>query len=119
MAKSVQVGEMKPVAAPAPGAMSLEEVPLERLESEITELAAHLNAAECRRLSLVAKFDRRKGWWGTWECRSCAHWLNWKCSIDLGAARERVRVARTLGQLPNIHRRLRRRHPELLQGSGP
>ncbi len=81
--------------------LSLTEVPLERLESEITELAAHINAATCRWMLLVAEFDRREGW-GTWECRSCAHWLNWKCGIDLGAARERVRVARALGELPDI-----------------
>ncbi|HEY7378368.1 MAG TPA: DUF222 domain-containing protein, partial [Steroidobacteraceae bacterium] len=33
---------------------------------------------------------------------SCAHWLNWKCGIDLGAARERVRVAHALDTLPRI-----------------
>ncbi len=81
--------------------LSTTDMPLERLESEITELAAHINAATCRWLLLVAEFDRREGW-GTWECRSCAHWLNWKCGIDLGAARERVRVARALGELPEI-----------------
>jgi len=38
-----------------------------------------------------------------WNCRAtrdCAHWLNWKCGIDLGAARERVRTARALVKLP-------------------
>ncbi|MBW3651577.1 MAG: HNH endonuclease [Actinobacteria bacterium] len=75
------------------------DVPLERLESEITELSAHLNAAECRWLLLVAEFDRRQGW-GTWECRSCAHWLNWKCGIDVATARQKVRVAHCLRQLP-------------------
>jgi hypothetical protein len=34
--------------------------------------------------------------------KSCAHWLNWKCGIDLGAARERVRVAHALEKLPQI-----------------
>jgi hypothetical protein len=80
-------------------ALALEGVPLERLESEITELSAHLNAAECRWLLLVAEFDRRQGW-GTWECRSCAHWLNWKCGIDVGTARQKVRVAHCLRRLP-------------------
>ncbi|MBW3549134.1 MAG: 13E12 repeat family protein, partial [Actinobacteria bacterium] len=74
---------------------------MERLESEITELSAHLNAAECRWLLLVAEFDRRQGW-GTWECRSCAHWLNWKCGLDLTTGREKVRVAHALRQLPTI-----------------
>jgi hypothetical protein len=45
------------------------------LEDQIIELAGHLNAANYRFLSLLAEFDRRKGW----NCRAtrdCAHWLN-------------------------------------------
>jgi hypothetical protein len=71
------------------------------LEDQIVELAGHLNAANYRFLSLLAEFDRRKGW----NCRAtrdCAHWLNWKCGIDLGAAREKVRTARALEKLPLI-----------------
>ncbi|MGH7268144.1 MAG: DUF222 domain-containing protein, partial [Candidatus Rokuibacteriota bacterium] len=41
------------------------------------------------------------GGWGT-GFRSCAHWLNWRVGLDLGAARERVRVARALGELPQL-----------------
>ncbi|MDP9020154.1 MAG: DUF222 domain-containing protein [Actinomycetota bacterium] len=37
---------------------------------------------------------------GRLECRSCAHWLNWKCGIDLATARQKVRVAHSLRQLP-------------------
>ncbi len=40
--------------------------------------------------------------------RSCAHWLNWKCGIALGAAREKVRVARALEDLPRIREAFRR-----------
>ena len=36
--------------------------PLERLEAEITELAGHLAAAECRWLLLIAEYDRRAGY---------------------------------------------------------
>ena len=71
------------------------------LEDQIIELAGHLNAANYRFLSLLAEFDRRKGW----NCRAtrdCAHWLNWKCGIDLGAAREKVRTARALEKLPLV-----------------
>jgi hypothetical protein len=71
------------------------------LVDEITTLAGHLNAANARFLALVAELDRRNGW-AEWGVKSCAHWLNWKCGIDLGAARERVRVARSLEQLPRI-----------------
>ncbi|PYN57510.1 MAG: hypothetical protein DMD92_14150 [Candidatus Rokuibacteriota bacterium] len=34
--------------------------------------------------------------------RSCAAWLSWRVRLDLGAARERVRVARALGMLPRL-----------------
>jgi hypothetical protein len=71
------------------------------LEIAITELAGHLNAANHRWLMLIAEFDRRSGW-SDGSCQSCAHWLNWKCGLDLGAAREKVRVARALEQLPRI-----------------
>ena len=66
---------------------------------EITTLAGHLNAANARFLALIAELDRRKGW-AEWGVKSCAHWLNWKCGIDLGAAREKVRVALALQALP-------------------
>jgi hypothetical protein len=34
--------------------------------------------------------------------RSCAHWLSWKCQLGTHAAREQVRVARALRDLPLI-----------------
>ena len=71
------------------------------LVDAITELAGHLNAAQARFLALLAELDRRKAW-AEWGVRSCAHWLNWKCGLDLGAAREKIRVARALEQLPRI-----------------
>ena len=74
---------------------------LTTLEDEITELAAHLNAATYRLLTLIREFDERHGWSGA-GMKSCAHWLNWKCGINLGAAREKVRVAHALQSLPQI-----------------
>ena len=71
------------------------------LVAEITTLAGHLNAANARFLKLIAELDRRRGW-AEWGVKSCAHWLNWKCGFSLGAAREKVRVAHALGQLPRI-----------------
>jgi hypothetical protein len=71
------------------------------LVAEITTLAGHLNAANARLLALIAELDRRKGWAGA-GVKSMAHWLNWQCGIDLGAAREKVRVARALELLPEI-----------------
>ena len=71
------------------------------LAAQITELAGHLNAANHRWLVLIAEFDRRHGWSDGFT-KSCAHWLSWKCGVDLGAAREKVRVARALETLPAI-----------------
>lgn len=76
-------------------------LPDDRLESEICELAGHLWAAECRWLLMVGEFDRREGW-GLSGVVSCAHWLSWRCGVALNAAREKVRVARRLGELPLI-----------------
>lgn len=82
-------------------AAGIDEVPLERLEAEITELAGHLAAAECRWIRLIGEFDRRNGW-AVWGCRSCAHWLNWQCGLSMEAARERIRIAHRLEELPLI-----------------
>ena len=79
----------------------LDERSLSDLAKEITELAGHLNAANFRWLKLIAEFDRRHGWSDS-ATQSCAHWLNWQCGIDMGAAREKVRVAHALESLPRI-----------------
>ena len=71
------------------------------LIDQITELAGHLNAAQARWLTLIAEFDRRKAW-AEWGVKSCAYWLNWKCGLDLGAAREKLRVAHARESLPRI-----------------
>ena len=73
----------------------------EQLAAQITELAGHLNAANHRLLVLIAEFDRRGGW-SDGLTQSCAHWLNWKCGVGMGAAREKVRVARALESLPKV-----------------
>ena len=77
------------------------DLPIRELEARITELAGHLNAAGHRWLQLIAEFDRRQGWSDGFT-RSCAHWLSWKCGLEMCAAREHVRVARALEALPAI-----------------
>jgi hypothetical protein len=75
-------------------------VEAERLGDEIAELSAHLDAATSRLLDLIREFDARGGWNSGFS--SCAHWLSWRVGLDLGAARQRVRVARALGSLPRL-----------------
>ncbi len=79
---------------------------LDRLGDAIAELSAHLEAATARLLNLIREFDARGGW--NIGFRSCAAWLSWRVSLDLGAAREKVRVARALGTLPLLAQALAR-----------
>jgi hypothetical protein len=79
---------------------------LDRLGDEIAELSAHLEAATARLLDLICEFDARGGW--NTGFRSCAAWLSWRVGLDLGAARERVRVARALATLPRLAQALGR-----------
>jgi len=79
---------------------------LDRLGDEIAELSAHLDAATGRLLALIRQFDARGGW--NTGFRSCADWLAWRVGLDLGAARERVRVARALATLPRFAEALAR-----------
>jgi len=72
---------------------------LEELEEEIAILAAHIHAATHKLLTLIAEFDRRRGW-ELGGHRSSAHWLSARTGIDLGTAREKVRTARVLADLP-------------------
>jgi hypothetical protein len=80
-------------------------VELDRLGDEIAVLSAHLEAATARLLDLIREFDARGGW--NRGFRSCAHWLSWRVGLDLGAAREKVRVARALSGLPSWPKRWR------------
>jgi hypothetical protein len=93
-----------PLAAAAPPApVGLE---LEALGERIAELSAQIQAATYHLLVMIRDFDERAGWNGGF--RSCAHWLNWRTGLDLGAAREKVRVARALAELPQISEAMRR-----------
>jgi uncharacterized protein DUF222 len=82
------------------------EASLQRLGDEIAELSAHLDAASARLLDLIRRFDAEGGWNNGF--RSCAEWLSWRTGLDLGAAREKVRVARALGNLPRLAQALAR-----------
>jgi len=91
-----------PTLVPTPARVAA----LDRLGDEIAELSAHLEAATARLLALIRDFDARGGW--NTGFRSCAHWLSWRVGLDLGAARERVRVARALETLPGLAEALAR-----------
>ena len=66
-------------------------------------MAGHLAAAQCRFLILIGDYDAR-GAWAAWDLPSCAAWLAWRCQIAPGTAREHVRTARALRQLPLVRK---------------
>src|SRR5688572_29852326 len=76
------------------------------LGEAIAELASRVHAATYELLVLLREFDACAGWNN--GCLSCAHWLHWRTGIDLGAAREKVRVARALAILPRISAAMQR-----------
>ena len=72
---------------------------IDELEEEIISLAKHMNQDEYRFLVMVREFDIRQGW-RAYQFNNCAEWLNMKCGISPGTAREKVRVALALLDLP-------------------
>ncbi len=94
-------------AAGAPAVPSSEvSGALNELGERIALLAAQISAATYELLVMLREFDQGGGWSSGF--RSCAHWLVWRVGLDLGAAREKVRVARALGELPLLAESLRR-----------
>jgi hypothetical protein len=79
---------------------------LEDLGEEIAQLSAHIEAATWRLLRAISEFDRKGGW--DLGFTSCAHWLSWRCQWDRVTAREKVRVARALDNLPQINEALQK-----------
>jgi hypothetical protein len=79
----------------------------EKLAAEITELAAYIFAATYRLLILIHEFDQHSHW-ERLGMASCAHWLNFQCGIGMHAAREKVRVANALAELPTMSERFKR-----------
>ncbi len=98
----MQFAPRPPTAPYKRGTSDPADLPLERLEHELCELASHLEAGMARWLALLAEYDRRDGWWSWHGVRSVAEWIAWRCSISPRAAREHVRVARALRELPMI-----------------
>ena len=87
------------IPAPSDSGPNDDNDELRKLGERIAELAARINSAEARMMTLVAEFDRRGGW-KDGGYSSCAEWLAWRTGIKIGTARERVRTARALERLP-------------------
>ena len=96
---SVETTPPPPPVSPASGATGQPAPDNETLGNRIAELAAHIQAATWELLVLIRQFDDGGGWEGF---ASCAAWLSWRIGLAPGAAREHVRVARALAELPKL-----------------
>jgi hypothetical protein len=88
-------------AAAGPTDSSSDPQSIDALDAEIRTLARQMNVQTYRLLVLVRELDERMGW-QKWSMRNCAEWLAWRCDLSLSAAREKVRVAHALRELPAI-----------------
>jgi hypothetical protein len=71
------------------------------LADGIVTWSGRIAAGEAELLTYIGEFDHREAWGGT-GLLSCAHWLSWRTSLSPSAAREKVRVARALRELPQV-----------------
>ena len=92
---------------PRPVLRPLAELSDDALEERLASFAASMAAAEAQFLDHIVEMDVR-GLWGRHGARSAAHWLSWRLGLQLGAARERVRVGHALVDLPAISACFRR-----------
>lgn len=87
---------MKPVNTAAQTLVSIEE-----LDQGILDLCTRINVATYELLVMIREFEERGGFL-KWGLANCAEWLAWRCDLSMTTAREKVRVARSLKELPLI-----------------
>ena len=74
---------------------------IDELDAAICRLASRIHAVNYQLLVLVREFDDRMGW-AKWSYPNCAERLSWRCQISVSAAREKVRTAHALRDLPEV-----------------
>jgi len=78
-----------------------ERAQVDLLGDRIGQLAAELTVGEHRLIRAIGEFDVLEGW-ATQGALTYAQWLSWKIGLGAHAAREKIRVARKLRNLPEI-----------------
>src|SRR6188508_1047240 len=82
---------------------SAHHLSIDALDRAIVDLSARINACTYELVILVRQFDERAGFL-KWGFESCAEWLHWRCELRPNAAREKVRIAHALRELPQVSR---------------
>ncbi len=86
-----------------PATVTERPVAIDALDQAIVSLSAKINAATYELLVLIRQFDERGGFL-RWGLDNCTQWLHWRCDLSLSAAREKIRVAHALKNLPETSR---------------
>ena len=73
----------------------------EQLGDAIVTWAGRVAAGKARLIALIGEYDAR-GAWAQQGMLSCAHWVSWRLGVGLNAAREMIRVAARLRELPTL-----------------
>jgi hypothetical protein len=89
------------MSRPAAVETATEHRSIDELDAAIGRLVRQMNAECYQMLVLVREFDDRFAW-KKWAHKSCAEWLAWRSEIGLSAAREKLRTAHALRNLPAI-----------------
>ena len=76
------------------------------LGDRIAELERSIGVAQAEMMRLVVEFDDARGWEDA-GFPNCAEWLAWRTGMGKNAARERVRTARALADLPQASAAMR------------
>jgi hypothetical protein len=76
-------------------------VPVEELDEKIFSCAARIDAVIFEMLVLIREFDLR-GCYLKYGLASTAEWLEYRCDYSYSTARDKVRVAHALRELPFI-----------------
>src|SRR5690242_14683855 len=77
----------------------------DELLHQVKTWAARISRGTAELLDLIGEMDAREAW-GEHGASSCAQWLSWQLSWCDTTAREHVRVARSLRELPLIRQAL-------------
>lgn len=74
---------------------------IEELDAAIGKINHGINAANYELMVLIREFDERAGWL-KWGYTHALDWLMWSCDLSAGAARDKLRIAHALKELPLI-----------------
>jgi len=84
-----------------PTLRQLDEDTALELGRQLSELSAHIQAAQAEFALRLAAFDDGAGWGGA-GIRSCAHWLSIEAGLDSHTSGDLLRIGHALADLPLI-----------------